>query len=187
MSFYAVGGPDEQGNKGRLIVLDMPGYGKGSREEWGKEIMKYLRGRRQLRRVFLLVDAEHGVKRNDEELLRLMREEAISHQVVLSKVDKIVMPKGSSGVPARRHLEEKGEVMRKVCEDVRKKVQPMERRGPEALGEILACSAEKGVEPGKRLGVDELRWAVMAACGLTGRRQRLGKGDLQVLEEEGNG
>ncbi len=47
MNFFAVGGEDGQGNNGKLAVLDMPGYGKGSREEWGLEIMKYLTGRKQ--------------------------------------------------------------------------------------------------------------------------------------------
>lgn len=47
MNFFAVGGEDEQGNPGRLTVLDMPGYGHKSRAEWGDEIMKYLVGRKQ--------------------------------------------------------------------------------------------------------------------------------------------
>ena len=47
MNFFAVGGEEGPGNPGKLTVLDMPGYGKGSREEWGPEIMKYLTGRRQ--------------------------------------------------------------------------------------------------------------------------------------------
>ena len=47
MNFFAVGGEDGMGNSGKVVVLDMPGYGKGSREEWGKEIMKYLVGRKQ--------------------------------------------------------------------------------------------------------------------------------------------
>ena len=47
MNFFAVGGEDGHGNLGKLAVLDMPGYGKGSQEEWGPEIMKYLVGRKQ--------------------------------------------------------------------------------------------------------------------------------------------
>lgn len=47
MNAFAVGGTDAMGNKGRLTVLDMPGYGKGSREEWGPEILKYLIGRKE--------------------------------------------------------------------------------------------------------------------------------------------
>ncbi len=47
MNFFAVGGEDGPGKPGKLTVLDMPGYGKGSREEWGPEIMKYLVGRKQ--------------------------------------------------------------------------------------------------------------------------------------------
>ena len=47
MNFFAVGGEDGYGNPGKLVLLDMPGYGKGSREEWGPEIMKYLTGRKE--------------------------------------------------------------------------------------------------------------------------------------------
>ena len=47
MNFFAVGGEDSCGNPGKVVVLDMPGYGKGSRAEWGTEIMKYLVGRKQ--------------------------------------------------------------------------------------------------------------------------------------------
>ena len=47
MNFFAIGGEDGRGNSGKLAVLDMPGYGKGSREEWGPEIMKYLTGRKE--------------------------------------------------------------------------------------------------------------------------------------------
>ena len=47
MNFFAVGGEDGMGNPGKIVLLDMPGYGKGSRAEWGKEIMKYLVGRKQ--------------------------------------------------------------------------------------------------------------------------------------------
>ena len=47
MNFFAVGGEDGMGNPGRAVLLDMPGYGKGSRAEWGQEIMKYLVGRKQ--------------------------------------------------------------------------------------------------------------------------------------------
>lgn len=47
MNGFAVGGQDRMGNPGRLTVLDMPGYGKGSREEWGKEIVKYLVKRKE--------------------------------------------------------------------------------------------------------------------------------------------
>lgn len=47
MNVFAVGGDDGRGSPGKVAVLDMPGYGKGSREEWGPEIMKYLVGRKQ--------------------------------------------------------------------------------------------------------------------------------------------
>ncbi len=47
MNAFGVGGEDGRGNEARVVVLDMPGYGKASREEWGREILKYLVGRRE--------------------------------------------------------------------------------------------------------------------------------------------
>lgn len=54
MNFFAVGGEEQTGNPGKVVVLDLPGYGEGSREEWGLEIMKYLIGRRQYDHIYLL-------------------------------------------------------------------------------------------------------------------------------------
>lgn len=62
MNFITVGGLDAQGNKGRMVVLDMPGYGAGSRAEWGKEIMKYLIGRRQYAQMLFLPPGEGMLK-----------------------------------------------------------------------------------------------------------------------------
>ena len=47
MNFFVVGGQDPAGNPGKLALLDMPGYGEASREEWGTEILKYLTKRKQ--------------------------------------------------------------------------------------------------------------------------------------------
>lgn len=52
MNFFAVGGEDQMGYRGKLVVLDMPGYGEGSRKAWWPEIMKYLIGRRQYDYIF---------------------------------------------------------------------------------------------------------------------------------------
>lgn len=81
---------------GRLYLVDMPGYGyarvsKSQVEAWTRLIRAYLRGRAGLKRLFLLIDARHGMKPSDEELMALMDEAAVSFQVVLTKCDK---PKG---------------------------------------------------------------------------------------------
>ncbi len=59
---------------------------------WTRLIRDYLRGRRELKRVFLLIDARHGIKANDQETMTLLDEAAVSYQVVLTKADK---PKAS--------------------------------------------------------------------------------------------
>jgi GTP-binding protein len=78
---------------GLLYMVDMPGYGyakvsKTQREEWNKLIFSYLQGRANLRRVFILIDARHGVKENDEELMDMLDKAAVTYQVVLTKCDK---------------------------------------------------------------------------------------------------
>ncbi len=77
-----------------LFVVDMPGYGfaeapKAKVEQWTRLVRDYLRGRATLVRVFLLVDARHGLKPPDLTVMQLMDEAAVSYQAVLTKVDKI--------------------------------------------------------------------------------------------------
>ncbi|KAI9825405.1 MAG: GTP-binding protein [Thelocarpon impressellum] len=155
---------------GKLVVLDMPGYGKGGRAEWGVEVVKYLKGRRQLRRAFLLIDALHGPKPTDLALLAIFREHAIPHQLVLSKVDRILFP--SARTPSPGAFQHSLQVLDAAFARVREVAQPPGGRdGPPALGELLACSAEKSVPGGGgKLGVGSLRFAVLAAVGLEGSK-----------------
>ena len=75
-------------------LVDMPGYGyaKAARKEikkWIWLIRDYLRGRPNLRRVFLLVDARRGLMEADREILELLRDAAVSTQAVITKCDKL--------------------------------------------------------------------------------------------------
>jgi len=117
----------------------------------------------RLKRAFLLIDSQHGLKPSDAELLRLLRENGISHQVILSKADKIVVH-GSKNL-SKQQLKNNTQNLLKICERLRKKVQPVGCEYPVALGELIACSAEKSVE-GERIGINNLRWAVLIAAGL---------------------
>ncbi|KAL8928927.1 MAG: hypothetical protein Q9172_000679 [Xanthocarpia lactea] len=148
----------------------MPGYGHKSRAEWGEEIMKYLIGRRQLVRAFVLIDSMHGVKRSDESLLQTLRENAISHQVVLSKVDRILFPNGRD--PTRQMLLRNATALQQTAESIKAGLDTMDIPGPKPLGEILACSTAASLETGKWLGINNLRWAVLAATGLDNIRRR---------------
>ena len=81
------------GLAGLIYLVDMPGYGyakveRAKVEAWNELIRDYLRGRAELRRLFLLIDARHGVKPSDTEIMALMDEAAVSFQVVLTKCDK---------------------------------------------------------------------------------------------------
>lgn len=178
--------------RGGCVVLDMPGYGGGSQEVWGREALKYLEGRKQLRRVFLLVDAEHGLKSSDVQLLTHLKKCGVSHQIVLSKVDKVLYP--AARPPGPTQLSNRLYKLKDVCEGVRKQVNAETGDGKrrDAGMDILCCSAEKGVEEHNRhrkAGVDEVRWAVLSACGLEcdesgEKRKNLRLQDIKVLRED---
>jgi len=125
---------------GRLTIVDMPGYGyarasKGEIAQWNRLIRDYLRGRVELRCLCLLIDARHGIKPSDEELMEMLDEAAVSYQIVLTKVDKV-----------------KAGALAALTESVRT---AMKKRAA-ARPHVLATSAQKGS------GVAELR-AFLAA------------------------
>ena len=124
-----------------MALVDMPGYGyakapKETVEKWTRLVFDYLRGRVTLKRVYVLIDARHGLKANDEEVLDLLDKAAVSYQVVLTKTDKIKPPA----------------VKRLVAETLDK----IHRR-PAAFPEVVATSSETGG------GLDELREAIALA------------------------
>jgi GTP-binding protein len=128
----------------RLRLADLPGYGfarasKGTKSRFQNLSRAYLRGRPNLKRVYLLIDARHGLKAVDAEALDALDLAAVSYQIVLTKADKL-----------------KPNDLAPVVEAVLKAVS----RRPAAFPRVLATSAETG------LGLAELR-AEVAAAGLT--------------------
>ena len=78
----------------KLYLVDLPGYGYAKAPEklvkqWQVVLKTYLRGRPTLRRVFLLIDSRHGLKKEDRDIMKLLDESAVTYQVVLTKIDKI--------------------------------------------------------------------------------------------------
>ncbi|SIR13968.1 GTP-binding protein [Rhizobium sp. RU35A] len=126
-----------------MALVDMPGYGyaqapKDQVDAWTKLVFDYLRGRATLKRVYVLIDSRHGIKKNDEDVLTLLDKAAVSYQVVLTKTDKIKPP----AVPR---------LIAETLEKIRKR--------PAAYPEVLATSSEK-VE-----GLDDLRRAIGETVG----------------------
>ena len=121
-----------------FYLVDMPGYGyaRASKAEvkgWTRLIQDYLKGRRELKRVFLLIDARHGLKDSDREIMTLMDEAAVSYQGVLTKADK---PKAA----------DLAAVEAKVSAELAKR--------PAAFAQLSATSARSGA------GLPELRAAI---------------------------
>ncbi len=79
---------------GRLILVDLPGYGyaraaKTDIRRWSALTRRYLRGRPGLARVCLLIDSRHGAKDSDREIMAELDRAAVSYQAVLTKADKM--------------------------------------------------------------------------------------------------
>jgi GTP-binding protein len=75
-------------------LVDLPGYGYANApvavvEKWQRLLKNYLRGRVTLRRAFVLVDARHGIKSVDEEIMALLSSAAVTFQCVMTKTDKL--------------------------------------------------------------------------------------------------
>ena len=109
-------------------VVDLPGYGYAKAplavvETWQALLRAYLAGRPNLRRAFVLVDARHGIKPPDAEIMALLDQAAVTFQVVLTKADKV-----------------KAAARAEVLAQVRAALQSH----PAAFPELVVTSAEKG-------------------------------------------
>ncbi|WP_411892443.1 ribosome biogenesis GTP-binding protein YihA/YsxC [Yoonia sp. SDW83-1] len=113
---------------GDIYVVDLPGYGFANApvavvEKWQRLLKQYLQGRQTLRRVFVLIDARHGAKAVDEEIMSLLDSAAVTFQVVMTKTDKI-----------------KG----KALDEALAKTRAALVKHPAAFPEIILTSSEKG-------------------------------------------
>jgi GTP-binding protein len=109
-------------------LVDLPGYGYANAplpvvEKWQRLLKQYLSGRQTLRRAFVLIDARHGVKKVDEEIMSLLDSSAVIFQAVLTKADK---------VKEKERFE--------VIEQVKSKL----AAHPAAYPEMVVTSSEKG-------------------------------------------
>lgn len=109
-------------------IVDLPGYGFAEAplpvvEKWQRLLKAYLSGRQTLRRVFVLIDARHGIKQVDQDILKRLNQSAVTFQVVLTKIDKI-------------KAVDVDKVVAQVSEGLSKH--------PAAFPEIVLTSSEKG-------------------------------------------
>ena len=132
INFFAVGDSH--------YLVDLPGYGFAEAprpvvEAWQRLLKAYLAGRPSLRRAFVLIDARHGAKPVDDEIMTLLDRAAVPFQAVLTKADK----------PRRGEVDASLERTRAAL-----------ARHPAAHPEMILTSAEDGT------GIDALRAAIAA-------------------------
>lgn len=138
LNFFEVGAPT------LFRLVDMPGYGFAKApvkvvERWKGLVRTYLRGRQALARTLVLVDARHGLKDVDREMMAMLDAAAVGYRVVLTKADKL-------------KASELAETVARTEAEARKHVA--------AFPQLHVTSSEKG------LGIPELRAAVLADAGV---------------------
>jgi GTP-binding protein len=126
------------GRGGALTLVDMPGYGfarapKGKVRAWTDLMHGYLRGRANLARAYVLIDARHGLKAADAPVLEMLDEAAVSYAIVLTKADQVKAAELAATTAA---------------------VAAALARRPAAFPDIVATSARTGA------GIPELRAAI---------------------------
>jgi GTP-binding protein len=178
MNAFEVGNSTDKSQN--LVVLDMPGYGKGGQADWGKEILKYLAKRKSLKRAFVLIDVEVGLKSTDEQLLAIFRKEEIPHQIVLSKVDKLLFPKNRK--PSEGALQSRLEVLDRVISEIRRRTMTEGEDVSGAFGEIIACSSERPF--GLVLGINNVRHAMLQAAGLEAKLEKKAPKVVELVSHE---
>jgi len=130
-----------------LRLVDMPGYGyaeapKDKVKAWTELIHAYLAGRANLARVYVLIDARHGLKEADQTVLKTLDTAAVSYQIVLTKADAIKPT-------------ELGKRIAETADALKKR--------PAAFPEVLATSSRDDA------GIPELRAAVARLLAERGR------------------
>jgi GTP-binding protein len=138
------GGPKE------LVLVDMPGYGyaataKSKIAAWTALIHDYLRGRATLARVYILVDARHGLKSADDAILDTLSKAAVSHEIVLTKSDQV----------SEAELSERTGAVKAAI-----------RKRPAAFPDVIATASRTGA------GIPELRAAIARLLIERGAMQR---------------
>ncbi len=98
---------------GKIHIVDLPGYGyakvsKSHVQAWTKLMKNYLRGRPNLRRVFLLIDSRHGLKASDLEMMDMLNKAAVNYCIVLTKCDQqkreqLVQTKETTELTLKKH------------------------------------------------------------------------------------
>lgn len=144
LNFYRVGA-----EPGKLILVDAPGYGARGRPEWGEMFDEYLRTRKELRRVYILFNAKHGLNAHDREMLTHLSSLLITPrgtqpwtlQSIITKTDTIPV----NDVPM---------VIQKLRKDIHD-------AAPLCLPPILTSTEMK-----PPFGIDEVRKSIVDVCGL---------------------
>ncbi|GJE93244.1 P-loop containing nucleoside triphosphate hydrolase protein [Phanerochaete sordida] len=144
LNFYGVGPVPH-----KLVLVDAPGYGARGRPEWGRLFQHYITHREELKRIYILINGEHGVKDVDIGMLQMLNSicetslqsnRPITLQAIVTKTDTI-----RSNAPT----------------NIQQLKQAVFEAAPLCLPPIVTAATK-----GRFFGKDDVRWNMIEACGL---------------------
>ncbi|KAI8057793.1 P-loop containing nucleoside triphosphate hydrolase protein [Syncephalis plumigaleata] len=124
----------------KMSVVDLPGYGRGSRVEWGSFILDYFKQRNELKRIYLLIDVRRGLMETDKHMISILDQIPVSYQIVFTKIDTIY---DDTYYNTWRNTEEW-----------------LVQHAISCYPQLLGVSSTTGV------GISELRYNMMITCGI---------------------
>ncbi|KAF8141870.1 hypothetical protein EV363DRAFT_1151216 [Boletus edulis] len=143
LNFFRVGP-----HPGKLVVVDSPGYGSRGRSEWGAVFNHYVTNREELRRIYIIFSAPHGLRSTDEAMLAKLDTQVqqlggtkFSLQAIITKADQL----GDSG---REHVDQMKNTIFKAA--------------PTCLSPIITACPPKG----SNFGIELIRKSITDCCGL---------------------
>ncbi|KIJ65222.1 hypothetical protein HYDPIDRAFT_88928 [Hydnomerulius pinastri MD-312] len=144
LNFFRVGS-----HPGKLVVVDSPGYGSRGRSEWGALFNHYITNREQLRRIYILFSATHGLGATDE--------------AMLNELDAQVQSSGGTNFTLQAIIT-KADLLRG---DGRQKVDSLKKAifqaAPTCLPPIITAFPPRGTP----FGIDLVRRSIIDSCGLS--------------------
>ncbi|KAI0077735.1 P-loop containing nucleoside triphosphate hydrolase protein [Panus rudis PR-1116 ss-1] len=142
LNFYQVGSAP-----GSLVVVDAPGYGSRGRPEWGDLFNYYVQNREQLKRVYILFNAKHGLNETDKLMLQSLNEQCLASNGARFTLQGIITKADLAGTGARETVQS---IQKEIFENA-----------STCLPAIVTAASKPPY-----FGIEEVRKSIIEACGV---------------------
>lgn len=159
----------------KLRIIDSPGYGMYGKETQGDLVLDYIQNRKQLRRVFVLIDGTRGFADEDAQLIEYLVESGVPFEIIFTKVDQVI----ATQFPKINVTHSKADIEGRIADNEGVQVgnanveayfalliNETGLRHLATLPKLLFNNSRCNLFLNKRYGYNEIRYAILESCGL---------------------